>query len=454
MSILRRPGLGSNPALRGSPPRQAGKSAGPANLSVFLVATAWVPIAARVGIRLVEHGCTVSAIGPRGHLLRHVSGIKVVHDFDPFDTIGSLAAAISSAAPAVIVPCDDAAAWLLHDLYQQRPELRKLIAASVGAPSMYPVTRSRIGFMKLARTWGVSVPDTVQVRHSGDIDGWSFDESGPAVMKRGGTSGGYGVKIVRSRPEALGAFRGFDKRPLPLAKWKRWVVNNDPLAFWQFEPRHSGEIILQSYIPGRPANTMLACWGGEVLGSVTVEAVATQGETGASTIIRFIASREIAEASKRVAAELSLSGFHGLDFVIEEATGTPYLIELNPRCTQLGHLNLPGQGDLVGVLCRHLGMPVTTRAETPISEPVVAFFPQAKAWTPDNPFYAQCRQDIPWQEPALVRELLRTPWPERQWLMRLYRRLFTHKPEPKPDLNKLNAADRQALNALLARAPG
>ncbi|QJW97747.1 ATP-grasp domain-containing protein [Frigoriglobus tundricola] len=452
MSILRRPGLGSNPAPRSAPPRQTGKAAGPANLSVFLIATAWVPIAARVGIRLVEHGCTVSAIGPRGHPLRHVTGIRVVHDFDPFDAPGSLAAALAAAAPTVVVPCDDAAAGLLHDVYHQRPDLRALIAASIGAPDMYPVTRSRIGFMKLARARGLSVPDTVHVRHPADIDEWPFAESGPAVMKRGGTSGGYGVQIVRSRSEALSAFRGFDTRPSPLVRWKRWVVNRDPLAFWPFESQRPPEIILQSYIPGRPANTMLACWRGAVLGSVTVEAVATQGETGASTIIRFITNREIADVSKRVAAELSLSGFHGLDFVIEEATGTPYLIELNPRCTQLGHLNLPGQGDLVGVLCRHLGAPAALRPDPPINEPVVAFFPQATAWTPDHPFYAQCRQDIPWQEPALVRELLRAPWPERRWVMRLYRRLFTHKPEPKPDLNKLNAADRRALSDLLARA--
>jgi serine phosphatase RsbU (regulator of sigma subunit) len=33
-----------------------------------------------------------------------------------------------------------------------------------------------------------------------------------------------------------------------------------------------------------------------------------------------------------------------------KGTGAAYLIELNPRCTQLGHLRLPGQGDLAGVL--------------------------------------------------------------------------------------------------------
>jgi len=28
--------------------------------------------------------------------------------------------------------------------------------------------------------------------------------------------------------------------------------------------------------------------------------------------------------------------------------------------------------------------------------------------------------DVPWDEPQLVRELLQKPWPERQWLSRLY----------------------------------
>jgi hypothetical protein len=101
---------------------------------------------------------------------------------------------------------------------------------------------------------------------------------------------------------------------------------------------------------------MLACWRGELLGLVAVEVIASRGPTGAATIVRLINHLEITEAARRVSARLRLSGFHGLDFILEEATGSAFLIELNPRCTQLGHLILRAQGDLAGVLCRGLGL--------------------------------------------------------------------------------------------------
>ena len=178
-------------------------------------------------------------------------------------------------------------------------------------------------------------------------------------------------------------------------------MNCDPLAFWpKLAARLSGGFIAEVY-PGRPANAMLLCCRGKVLGLVAVEVLATQGKTGVGTIIRIIQNAEIAEISNCLADRLCLSGFHGLDFIIEETTGAPYLIELNPRCTQLGHLVLPGQGDLVGAFCRCLGSKTAYASDPPIDEKTVAFFPQAVAWNFDSPYFAQSHQDIPWQEPAL-----------------------------------------------------
>jgi predicted ATP-grasp superfamily ATP-dependent carboligase len=48
-------------------------------------------------------------------------------------------------------------------------------------------------------------------------------------------------------------------------------------------------------------------------------------------------------AAERLAHRLDLSGFFGLDFMIEDNTETTYPIEMNPRCTQFCHLQL-GKG--------------------------------------------------------------------------------------------------------------
>ena len=100
--------------------------------------------------------------------------------------------------------------------------------------------------------------------------------------------------------------------------------------------------------PDAQANTMFACWGGEVLGIVTVEVLSAQGATGAANVVRLMRNVEIETAAELLAKRFELNGFYGLDFIREEGTGTLYLIELNPRCTQLGHLNVSAQGDVGG----------------------------------------------------------------------------------------------------------
>jgi hypothetical protein len=422
-------------------------------ISVLITATNWVPISARVAVRFLEHGCAVSALCPRGHLLNHISGMGTIHSYDPFDPVASQASAILATQPDIIVPCDDAAVWQLHETYQERPEFRSLIEKSIGKASEYECIRSRVGFMALAHEMGLRAPDTFQIRSETDIGHWSFGDSGPAVMKLDGTSGGHGVKVVRSETEALAAFRTFTKPVLSVVRWKRHLVNCDPLAFWPRAPRDPVQVSLQRFIPGRPANAMFACWRGEVLGLVAVEVLASQGQTGAGTIIRFIQSSPITDMAQRLVARLGLSGFHGLDFILEETTDIPFLIELNPRCTQLGHLVLQDQGDLVGTLCRTLGSEGVDRSEPSIDGNIVAFFPQAVAWNPDSPYFDQSHQDIPWRQPSLVRELLRDTWSERRWPLRLYRRLMGRTPEPKPHLENLRSSDRLEIQKLLGQAP-
>ena len=114
-----------------------------------------------------------------------------------------------------------------------------------------------------------------------------------------------------------------------------------------------------------------------------------------------------------------LNGFYGLDFIREEGTGTLYLIELNPRCTQLGHLNVSAQGDLAGALSARLKAHPQS-SEEPIENDTIAFFPQAFNRNPQSPYLVRGYHDVPWTEPNLVRHLLKEPWPDRQLLARLY----------------------------------
>lgn len=371
-----------------------------------------------------------------------------------FDSLVALESAIRALRPQVIVPCDDRAVWQLHELHGRRPDLRDLIEASLGAARSFSIVRSRAGLMCAAREAGIRVPETRIIRSAREILDWFAAHSGTAVVKLDGTWGGSGVQIVRSVEEATTAWKQFTAREPRGTCLKRWMIDRDPLAFWSGQGGAGRTVSIQQFITGRPANAMLAARQGALLGLVTVEVLCSQGPTGASTVVRLIQHPEIEQIARHLVESLGLSGFHGLDFMIEEGSSLPYLIELNARCTQLGHLVLPGQGDLAGILAQAWGACGGARQDVPVDRDIIAFFPQALTWSADSPHMQQCHHDVPWSEPALVRELLRDPWPERQWLTRVYNRMRGTSPLPLPNpasLLRMAAGAGQAADALVSR---
>jgi hypothetical protein len=368
----------------------------------------------------LRDGCSVSAVCPPGHPLRFVKNIRPIYGYRSVGTVRSLEAAIRSVQPVLIVPCDDCAIWQLHELHSRKADLRPLIELSLGAPEAYSTIQRRDEVLRIADELGIRVPYTRCVNSAEELQDWDFDE--PAVLKLDGTCGGEGVTIVRALTEAIQAFRSARGATAASVAWKRYLIDRNIFALWPWLTRKQSKIIIQKFIPGRPATTMFACWRGEVLASVTVEVLASKGATGAASIVRVLKNGEIEEAARRLAQKFQLSGFHGLDFILERGTGAVYMLELNPRATQLGHLNLSSRGDLAGVIAAQLGCkpPLQVNPMGRIQENVVAFFPGAFKENPRSPYLNKGYHDVPWEEPELIRELARDTWPERRWLSRIY----------------------------------
>jgi len=166
---------------------------------------------------------------------------------------------------------------------------------------------------------------------------------------------------------------------------------------------------------------MLVCWRGELLSLISVVVVAAEGATGAASIVRVIQNERMKRAAELLVSRLNLSGFYGLDFIMESGTGVPYLIEMNPRCTQLGHIEIAGPGSLAGVLSAALRGAPRPPAQNPISSDTIALFPQAlAAGTTCRPYIDASYHDAPFEEPQLMRELMLKSWPQRQWIARFY----------------------------------
>jgi hypothetical protein len=94
---------------------------------------------------------------------------------------------------------------------------------------------------------------------------------------------------------------------------------------------------------------------------------------------------------------------------------------MNPRCTQLGHLDFQNHGSLAAIWAAAMQNRPRVTGRAAIAKDAVAFFPQALRMGPD------CRAildasflDVPSSEVALAAELERPPAPQRSWLAWAY----------------------------------
>ncbi len=322
---------------------------------VLLAATKWWPLSAKLAVALIRHGCAVEAVCPPGHPLHYVTGMKRLSRYHRIGSLHALEKAIAAARPELVIPCDDGVVAQLHQLHQQRPGLQALITRSLGTAAYFDVATSRERLQQVAQAMHIRVPDNKRATTVAGLHEWFDRGNRIAVLKQDGTCGGNGVRIVHSLSQATAELARMLRPQARSTTWKRMFVNRDPLALWNRARYPVPEVTLQEYISGRPANLMMACWRGEVLGAVTVEVLSSQGETGAAMVARLIHHDEIAHAACALAKGLELSGFYGLDFVIEAGTGAAYLLEMNPRCTQLGHIPVANQGDLAGLIAAKIG---------------------------------------------------------------------------------------------------
>jgi len=390
---------------------------------VLFAATSWWALGARLCLRFVERGVHAATLSPVGHPLRHVPGAGRAHTYRTLSSLESLEAALEAEQPALIVPCNDQVVFQLHNLYKRRPKWRPLIDASLGDPRAHEVVTRREKLLALAGEVGIPVPETAAVTSEDEL-ATLFDRLGPeAVLKIDGSSAGEGVRIVGSLEEAVRAFRALS-RPIGLGTAiKRAVINGDTLSLWEWRHAPPPAVTVQRFVTGHPANAMVACVRGRVVGAVCVEVLSSEGRTGAAVVVRVIDSPPMLEAARLLVERLGLTGFYGLDFVIDGATSVPTLIELNPRCTQLGHLSLPGQGDLGGLfVAEALGLPVGPPPPA-IPRDVIGLFPQCVRLGQMDSNRSDIYYDVPSDHPALATELSKPAWPERRLLARLYHRL-------------------------------
>lgn len=384
--------------------------------TVLLVTAArWFPTA-RLAVALADAGCTVQAVCPPGHPIAKTTAVEHTFTYRGLAPLKSISAALAATNPDLLVSCDDLATGHLHALYAQNAGAGKsgsaicaLIERSIGAPENFAIIDDRASFMQISERAGVRVPRTAIVTNSRDLDFFASQMDFPMVLKANGTSGGDGVRVVRTIEEAQRAFRTLQAPPLLARAVKRALFDRNTTLLRPSLLRHQSSVIAQSFIPGTEATSAVVCWKGEVLASLHFEVLQKSAPAGHATVLRRVAHPEMATAAESMVRRLQLSGFHGFDFMLDHKFGHVYLIEINPRATQVSHLNLGTGHHLPAALIAAFRGTTAGSSVSVTENDVVALFPQEWRRDPASQYLHSGYHDVPRDQPGLVRAGFRAP---------------------------------------------
>jgi len=386
--------------------------------ALLLVTGKWWPAAARLALALVQQGCRVDVLCPTGHPVLQVPGLRRCWHFAMRDSLGSLRAVLGPGNDyRMILPCDDEVVAQLITLHEQVPVLRSLIEQSIGPAPAHATLLQRHRLLVTAQSLGLDVPEHRHLDSPQDLLFWFREGHGRSVLKRDLSFGGAGVRVVDDVAEAEQACLAFSRSLSWRSLLRRLVIERDPLAWWSRRLPGRGQVLVQRFIEGRPANTLMLCEQGRVLALLSLAAVETHGSTGYATVVRRIRHPGMEAAAERLCAHLQLTGLHGLDFMLEKGSDRAWLIELNPRCTQSAHLAWEDQPSLAAVLAARLRGHPPLAVRQALSNDLVSLFPQVPQGR------ALGEHDVPNGQPALVQALVDKPWPQRLWTYRLQTRL-------------------------------
>lgn len=399
---------------------------------VLLISTSPSFSPARLAMALAESGCIPEAVCSRRHPLRQTRAVRNVHTYHPLAPLRSIVTAIERTEPHFVIPGDDLSASHLHDLYlrffrKDGSAISDLVERSLGLPASFPILYARTAFLHSAQAEGIRVPKTELISGPEDLRRWSAAAGFPAVLKADRTSGGDGVKIVQNLEEAELAFKSLSSSPLLAKAIKRAVLDQDMALLWPSLRRRRYVVNAQAFVVGQEATSAVACWNGQSLASVQFLVLNKQDAGGPSTVLRVIENSEMSAAAERVVRRLGLSGLHGFDFILEAKTGNPFLIEINPRATQVGHLALGAGHDLTAALrAAWTGESILERKKV-TEKDTIALFPQEWLKNPSSAFLGSGYHDVPWQEPDLVltgvesRRKLSAWYSPQKWIHRYLR---------------------------------
>ncbi len=180
---------------------------------------------------------------------------------------------------------------------------------------------------ELAHEVGIDTPETFAPGSSEEAREMMARIELPVVIKMRKTSGAAGFRKVYERGD-------LEKLYFDVVKVNSLDEDNLPL--------------LQRLIEGPTICTLELCNNGDVAGEVMYKGIRTMPRTGGTTVFReSITDQACSEAAAKLIDHLGYHGFCGFDFIMEENTGRPFLVDGNCRITPAVSMAYYGGCDMV-----------------------------------------------------------------------------------------------------------
>ncbi len=288
--------------------------------------------------------------------------------------------------------------------------MREILLRSLGEARTFPVRSSRPLARRMAAQLGIAAPPSAPVPYLQAAETFARDHGWPVVLTREGRTGGDRVRVCVDSTDLRAAYAALtqeDETP----RNAKWALR---YAFWSLmtgfhltgdltRPLQDGALLaIEAMAPGRPATYTAVSYDGRWLGGIAAvaERVHPPG-SGASSAVRLLHDPAMTDAARKLVGRLGFTGFSGLDFMRDEASGQLWFLKFNARPTPLSHLGRLAGGDLCTALMAAVtnAFPVQPRA---FHETTVALFPQDWARDPDATDRGMEHLDMPEDDERLL----------------------------------------------------
>ena len=381
---------------------------------ILIIATTHWMSTARLAMALAELGCRVELMAPSAHPALATDAVSAHHRYWPMFPMSGLRRALGASRPDLLLLADELSFLLVEELAQwalatdsgEAEATLRLLRRSFGNLDCLPLTRSRKALLTAADTAGVSIPLTTALHAPEDLRRVAGEMPGPWMLKADSTWGGFGVRKVDSADRLTSTWKRLQQPLGMLQSIKRGFEGKEWGHLHLWLRGADREVIAQGFVEGIERTGMAVCAGGRVLAFACLQVEEVGYANGPASKLRVVTDGAMEDSMRRVAAAVGISGFCGFDFMLDAATGESYLLEMNMRPTQLAHLSLGPGRDLCATLVRELlGAAATMDRVSPVSNSLIATFPQHILNDPSGSRLAQAFHDVPWTAPQLVRRV-------------------------------------------------